>query len=129
MEEIGEIRYYNYDHTNIIIRCIINVHKELGPGFIESIYRNSLLIELASVGLNVEEEKEVRIFYKGKNVGIHRIDILVENHIIIELKTVESLSKAHYSQIRSYLKATGLKLGILVNFSNEKADFRRIEMN
>jgi GxxExxY protein len=129
MEVIGEMTYKYNDNTDIIIQCIIKVHKELGPGFLESIYRNSLLIEISSVGLKIEKEKEVKILYKGHDVGIHRIDILVENTIIIELKTVESLSKAHYSQVRSYLKATGLNLGILVNFSKEKADFRRIEMN
>jgi len=129
MEVIGEMTYKYNDNTDIIIQYIIKVHKELGPGFLESIYRNSLLIEISSVGLKIEKEKEVKILYKGHDVGIHRIDILVENTIIIELKTVESLSKAHYSQVRSYLKATGLNLGILVNFSKEKADFRRIEMN
>jgi GxxExxY protein len=102
MEMIVEIPNGKYNLTNVIIQCIIKVHKELGPGFLESIYRNSLLIELTRFGLNIEKEKEVKIFYKGYEVGIHRIDILVENSIIIELKTVESLRKAHYSQIRSY---------------------------
>ena len=77
--------------------------------------------------LPAETEKEVIIYYDGEEVGRHRLDILVENRVVVELKTVESLSKAHYAQVRSYLKATGLELGILVNFALEKADFRRVE--
>ena len=103
------------------------MHKTLGPGFLESIYRKSLLIELRKRNLLIENEKEVTIYYEKNDVGCHRLDILVQGQIIVELKTVESLSHAHYAQVRSYLKATQLKLAILVNFNNEKADFRRIE--
>ncbi len=78
-------------------------------------------------GLQVETEKEVIIYYEGEEVGKHRLDILVENRVIVELKTVEDLSKAHYAQVRSYLKATNLRIGFLVNFAGHKADFRRIE--
>ena len=78
--------------------------------------------------LNVETEKEAVVYYEAEEVGRHRLDIVVGDRIIIELKTVEELSKAHYAQVRSYLKATGLKIGLLVNFAKEKADFRRIEI-
>ncbi len=78
-------------------------------------------------GLEAVTEKEVVIKYEGEEVGKHRLDILVEGKVILELKTVEMLSKAHYAQVRSYLKATGLKTAMLVNFSKERADFRRIE--
>ncbi len=114
--------------TETIIQCIIEVHRELGPGFLESVYRKALVIELQRNNLNVEEEKEIRIYYKEALVGTHRLDIVIENLVIIELKTVESLSKAHYAQIKSYLKASGCKIGLLVNLLNDKADFRRIEM-
>lgn len=110
-----------------IIEGIITVHKTLGPGFLESIYRKALLIELRKNNLAAETEKEVVICYEGEEVGRHRLDILVEERVVVELKTVEELSKAHYAQLRSYLKATGLSIGILVNFAKEKADFRRIE--
>ena len=116
------------DLTNRIIKCIIQVHKALGPGFLENIYRNSLLIELAENNIDAETEKEIKIYYQNYEVGLHRLDILVENEVIIELKTVERLNKAHYAQIKSYLKATKLKTGILVNFAEEKADFRRIDL-
>jgi GxxExxY protein len=113
--------------TETIIECIIKVHQTLGPGFKESVYRNALLIELRKHDLSAETEKEVVIYYEGQEVGRHRLDIVVEKKAIIELKTVEDLSKAHYAQARSYLKATHLPVGILVNFASEKADFRRIE--
>ncbi|MEW6620662.1 MAG: GxxExxY protein [bacterium] len=109
--------------TEIIIQCIIKVHQTPGPGFLESIYRRAMVIELTKQGLRVETEKEILIYYEGEEVGKHRLDILVESKVIVELKTVEELSKAHYAQVRSYLKATGVKVAILVNFAKEKADF------
>jgi GxxExxY protein len=119
---------YQEDHlTRTVIECIIKVHKILGPGFLESIYRKSLMLELRTRNLLVEMEKEVTVFYEKQEVGCHRLDILVENQVIVELKTVEDLSHAHYAQVRSYLKATKLKIAILVNFNKERADFRRIE--
>lgn len=114
--------------TKSIIECIINVHKTLGPGFLENIYRKSLCIELIRYGLKVEDEKEISVYYKNVEVGRHRLDILVENLVIVELKTVERLSKTHYAQIKSYLKACNLKTGLLVNFFGEKADYRRVEI-
>jgi GxxExxY protein len=114
--------------TAKIIQCIITVHKILGPGFLESIYRKSLMIELEKTGLKCETEKEIIICYENQKVGNHRLDILVENKIIIELKTVEELNKAHYAQIKSYLKGAGLEIGLLVNFSKEMADYRRVEI-
>lgn len=121
------IEYGEDKLTEAVIQCIIKVHQSLGPGFLESIYRKALLIELKKCGLHVEDEKEVTVHYEGMEVGRHRLDIVVENKVIVELKTVEHLSEAHYAQVRSYLKATGLRVAILVNFAAEKADFRRIE--
>jgi GxxExxY protein len=113
--------------TELIIQCIITVHKTLGPGFMESVYQRALVVELRSAQLNVDVEKEVVIFYRGQEVGRHKLDMVVENSIIVELKTVEDFHKAHYAQVRSYLKATGLTTALLVNFSKEKSDFRRID--
>ena len=113
--------------TQTIIEGIIQVHQTLGPGFLESIYRRSMVIELTKRQLTTETEKEIYIYYDGQQVGRHRLDLLVEGSVIVELKTVEQLSRAHYAQIRSYLKATGKRVALLVNFAKEKADFRRIE--
>lgn len=115
--------------TRGIIEAIIKVHKVLGPGFMESIYREALIVELRRRGLQVQWEQPVRIYYEGQQVGFHRLDLLVEGRIILELKTVEELNKVHYAQLRSYLKATGLKVGLLVNFAKERADFRRVTLS
>lgn len=114
------------DLTSKIIACVIRVHQTLGPGFLENIYRRALLMELQSRDLVTEVEKEIIIYYEGREVGRHRLDLVVERRIIIELKTVECLSRAHYAQIRSYLKASGLELGLLINFAGDQADFRRV---
>jgi GxxExxY protein len=113
--------------TQEVISGIIRVHQVLGPGFLESVYRKALLKELVSRNLRVETEEEIIIYYQGEEVGRHRLDVLVEGRLIVELKTVEDLSKAHYAQVRSYLHASGLSVAILVNFAREKADFRRID--
>jgi len=112
----------------LIIECIIEVHRALGPGFLESIYQNALEIELQRRELKIEKEKELTIRYRDEIVGRHRLDLVVEDSVIIELKTVDDLSKAHYAQVRSYLAASNMTLGILVNFSAFKADFRRVTL-
>lgn len=121
------MQYQEDKLTEAIIQCMIKVHQTLGPGFLESVYRKALLIEMTKRNLGAQNEKEVIIYYDGEEVGRHRLDILVEGKVIVELKTVEELSKAHYAQVRSYLKATDLAVALLVNFAKEKADFRRIE--
>ena len=124
---MGERAYEGDSLTEQIIRAVMTVHTTLGPGFLESIYRNALVIELRKQGLDVENEKEVRIFYDDEEVGLHRMDIVVGGRVVVELKTVEKLGKAHYAQLRSYLKATDCPTGLLVNFAGAKADFRRVD--
>ena len=87
-----------------------------------------MLIELRKASLDAETEKEFVVTYDGQEVGRHRLDLFVNARVVLELKTVEQLSKAHYAQVRSYLKAAGLRMGLLVNFAGERADFRRIEL-
>ncbi len=128
MSEDGEIGYSGDELTEKIISCIIRVHQRLGPGFLESVYQRALMIELRSAGLKFVTEREYLITYDGKEVGKHRVDLVVEDSAIVELKCVRELISIHYAQLRSYLKASGLKVGILVNFSKEKADYRRIEL-
>ena len=115
--------------TEKIIRCIIDVHRELGPGFLEGVYKNALLVELEESGFTVETEKEIPVTYKGKEVGIHRLDVLVGGEVIVELKAVEDLNRNNYAQTRSYLKASGLKIGLLANFSKDLSDVRRVEFS
>jgi GxxExxY protein len=114
--------------TERIIGCSIRVHQTLGPGFLENIYRRSLMIELSSHGLSTEFEKEISVYYREREVGKHRLDFLIEHVVVVELKTVERLSEAHYAQVRSYLKAAGLEIALLINFSSESLDYRRIHV-
>jgi len=112
--------------TGRIIECAIKVHKKLGPGFLESIYQVALPIELVKEGLRVETQKEIRIYYDGKEVGFHRLDLVVEKQVIIELKTVKDFTDSHLAQLRSYLKATGLKVGLLLNFAKATLKIKRV---
>lgn len=110
-----------------VIGCMIEVHKQLRPGFVEKIYQRALEVELACCGIPFESEKEIDIYYRGKHVGKHRLDLLIAGEIIVELKTVEMLVAKHYSQVRSYLKATGHSVALLVNFFEPQLDCRRVE--
>lgn len=113
--------------TNQIIGCIVKVHRTLGPGFVEAIYRRALVIELRRCGQQVEVEKEVAVYYEGELVGTHRLDLVVSSAVVLELKAVSDLAAAHYEQLRSYLRASGIEVGLLVNFGKERSDFRRID--
>lgn len=124
------------NHTNIIYRdlsyqimgAIFEVHKELGPGFLETVYEKALLLEFTSRGIKVDMEKVFDLTYKGKKIGNHRLDLIVEDKVVVELKTVERFAPHHTAQLLSYLKASGYKLGILVNFSKAKVEYRRVVM-
>ncbi|MEW6607881.1 MAG: GxxExxY protein [bacterium] len=113
--------------TDRIINACINVHKELGPGFLESIYHNALKVEFARQNIIFESEKEVKIFYQGIEVGIHRLDLFVGDEIVVEIKTVEEISGKYYNQVRSYLRAVDKEIGLLVNFADSRIDVRRVE--
>lgn len=109
------------DYTNKlsfeVIGAAIEVHKVLGPGLLEAIYQNALCVELAEHGILFEKEKPINITYKGQSVGDYRIDVLVDKRVIIELKSVERILPVHQSQIMTYLKITGCRLGLLMNFN------------
>jgi GxxExxY protein len=98
------------------IGCAIAVHKELGPGFIESIYRKAMCVELESRNLAYEEERPIRVLYRGVEIPGQRVDLIVEGLIIVELKAVAKLDRVHRAQLISYLKTTGLRGGLLINF-------------
>lgn len=112
-----------------VIGCMIEVHKELGPGFLEGVYRRALAIELESQGIRFEAEKKTQLKYKKRSVGTHRLDLLIEDELVVELKTVEELHKKHYAQVRSYLKAVQRPVGLLANFADFQLNTRRVELN
>ena len=111
-----------------IMGAIFEVHKELGPGFVESVYHKALVEEFSKRGMKVETEKTIDLVYKDKKIGVHRLDLVVEGKVVVELKTVERFAAYHTAQLLSYLKASGHKLGVLVNFSKRKVEYRRVVM-
>lgn len=117
------------DITYAINGAVFEVNRVLGPGFLEKVYENALLIELKSRGLKAESQVSIKVLYKDDVVGEYIADILVEESVIVELKTLESLEKIHEAQLLNYLKATGLNIGMLVNFRHPKAEIKRLVYN
>ena len=115
--------------TYAINGAIFEVNKILGPGFLEKVYENALLIELKNRGIKAESQAPIKVTYKDALVGDYIADLLVEDRVIIELKTVEKLEKIHEAQLLNYLKATGKRVGLLVNFKNKKADIKRLVLD
>ena len=109
-----------------IIEAAIQVHKELGPGFLESIYESALKVALRHCGIVYEAQKEVAIIFEGEEVGVHRLDLLVDGEIVVELKAIKALEDIHFAQVRSYLKATSLRVGLLMNFHTPALVIKRI---
>ncbi|MCK4312120.1 MAG: GxxExxY protein [Candidatus Cloacimonetes bacterium] len=116
--------YLFSDITEKIIKCFYIVFDELGTGFLESVYMKALIIELENIGLNVDSEKEIKVYYRGIIIGNFRADIVVEDKVIIEIKAISALNSQHEAQLLNYLKATGIRVGLLVNFGN-KLEFKR----
>ncbi len=109
-----------------IIEAAIKVHRELGPGFIESVYHRAMEVSLQQAGLSYDTEREVRICFAGVDVGCHRLDLVVEGQIIVELKAVKALEDIFFAKVRSYLKATGLHVGLLMNFNSPTLTVKRV---
>lgn len=104
--------------SHIVIGCAIKIHKALGPGLLESAYQECLYYELTQSGLHVEKEKPLPLVYEEVKLEVgYRVDLLVENKLIIELKAVDKLSSVHLAQVLTYLRLSGCKLGLLINFN------------
>ena len=114
------------DLTKRIIGAAIAVHTELGPGFLESVYEKSMFVELEYIGLKVERQHRIPIIYRDTKVGRHRLDLLVESCVIVELKAVEEFRKRHFAVVRSYLKAAKLRHGLLMNFADATLQVKRV---
>lgn len=112
--------------TGKIIDCAYKVHKILGFGFLESVYQNALLHELHKVGINAQKEQKIQVVYDNQLVGDFAADIVVEDLIILELKSIQDLHPAHEAQLNNYLKATGMEVGLLINFGQELEVKRKI---
>jgi GxxExxY protein len=109
-----------------IVGCAMEVHNELGYGFLEKVYENDLMFELKNKNIEAKNQIPIKVNYKGNIVGDYIADILIEDKVIIELKSVENIIDSHISQTINYLKATGLKLAIIINFGKQKLEYERI---
>lgn len=118
------MQYKYQDITEKIIRAFYNVYNTLGYGFLEKVYENALMIELKSLNLNCERQKQIKVFYRNENVGEYYADIIVENKVIIEIKAAEGIVEEHENQLLNYLKATEIEVGLLLNFG-KKPQFKR----
>ena len=117
-ELIQILSFTENEISKVIIGCAIDVHKQLGPGLLESAYQECLCFEIKEKGLQFYREKPMPIIYKDIKLDHgYRIDILVENKVIIEIKSVEKISNVHLKQLLTYIKVTDLKLGLLINFN------------
>jgi GxxExxY protein len=108
------------------MEAVFEVHSRLGPGFSEEIYQRALITDLEVRAIPFEAQKNIEIFYWEKPIGTYRMDVVIEGKIIIELKAVASLNDLFKTQLTSYLKATGLRLGILINFGSRRVEYIRI---
>lgn len=123
----ADMKYDNYKHTDLtekIIKAFYKVYNTLGFGFLEKVYENALFIELRSMGLFVEKQRRIKVFYESQEVGDYFADLIVDEKVIIELKASEALCEEHEFQLINYLKATEIEVGLLLNFG-KKPEFKR----
>jgi GxxExxY protein len=117
------------DITYAIRGAVFEVNRILGSGFLEKVYENALIFELRDRGLKAENQVPLKVFYKENLVGDYLADIFVEDQVIVELKAVEKLEKIHEAQLLNYLRATGIRVGLLVNMKHPKAEIKRMVMD
>lgn len=108
-----------------VMACAVNIRRQLGPGYLESVYKNAMIIELRKWGLGYEVERPINVYYDQVLVGEFRADIIVENMLILEMKATHSLHVAHELQLVNYLTATGMDHGLLINFGSDEIQIKR----
>jgi GxxExxY protein len=109
-----------------IVDLAIEVHNELGCGFLEKVYENALMVLLEREGIPAKQQAPADVYFQGKVVGQYFADILVDNKLILELKTVDTIGNVHRAQVLNYLRATGLKLGLILNFAKPRLEYKRL---
>ena len=121
-----EENFIHKELTYKIIGCAMKVHRELGYGFLEKVYENALLVLLEKEGIKARQQYPISVYFENKVVGEYFADILVEDKVLIELKAIERTANTHTAQLLNYLKATKIRLGLLINFSPRKLEYERI---
>ena len=124
MDETRDIVYKDLSYK--IIELTLKVHNELGCGFLEKVYENALMILLDREGIPAKQQASANVYFQNKVVGQYFADILVDNKLILELKTVDAISNIHKAQILNYLRATGIKLGLILNFAKPRLEYKRL---
>ena len=114
------------DLTGRIIGAAIEVHKALGPGYLEVVYENALAIELRARDIPFQRQLTVPIVYRGSEVGMHRLDLFADDLIVVELKAVKALEDVHFAVVRSYLRAIGREHGLILNFTRPTLEVKRV---
>jgi GxxExxY protein len=125
--QIGSEKDYPHkDVTEQIIGAAFEVHNELGFGFLEKVYENALLMELRTRSVNVAAQPEIPVSYKGQVIGTYYGDLLVAGAVLVEIKALATLTPVHEQQLLHYLKATGIKIGLLLNFGTKRLQMKRL---
>jgi GxxExxY protein len=117
------------DLSERVIGAAIEVHRSLGPGFLEAFYEEALCIELTARGVGYERQFPVSVLYRDQEIGSHRLDLLIEGRLVVELKTVKEIDPIHFSVVRSYVKASNATSGIILNFSAMPLTIKRVGMD
>ena len=112
-----------------VIGAAIEVHRSLGPGFLESFYEEALCLELNFLGIPYERQKAVEITYRNHKIGEHRLDLLIDERLVVELKAVKEVEAIHFTIVRSYVKASNATSGIILNFSSMPLTIKRVGMD
>jgi GxxExxY protein len=111
--------------TREVIGCAFEVMKELGAGFLESVYEKALFLVLRQKGLSAAAQHPIKVIFRGETVGEFFADLLVENKVVVELKAVKAIAPEHQAQVINYLNATGIEVGLLINFGNPRLEYKR----
>jgi len=119
LEEINKI-------TEAVIGAAMKVSNTLGVGFLEKVYENALVVELRRAGLKIEQQKAIRVNYEGVVVGHYIADLIIENTVLVELKSAKAIDGIHQAQLLNYMKATNLKIGLILNFGTSKLGIKRM---
>ena len=112
--------------SSLVIEAAIRVHKSLGPGFLESFYEEALAIELTESGIPFERQKSIVLKYRGHPIGEHRLDLLIDSKLVVELKAIKDLEPVHFSIVHSYMKAVGVESGLILNFGTMPLGIKRV---
>ena len=123
-----KLKYPLSDLTEKVIGIAINIHKEVGPGFREKYYQRALYLDFQKAGLKFEREKKITLTYRNIVLGYHALDFVVENSLVVELKSMKELSDVEIGQLVSYLRLTGYRVGLLLNFGGSRLEIKRVKV-